>query len=68
MKERIATEGMWFTQATLSNENERFFVKRVCGFGDLDALYIEWSNKHKEQWEGEHPQDETENIPVEETL
>ena len=60
MKERIATEGMWLTQATLSNENERLFVKKVCGFGDLDALYTEWTDEQKEQWEDEHPQEEIE--------
>jgi len=68
MKERIATEGMWLTQAILSNENERLFVKKVCGFGDLNTLYTEWTDEHKEQWEDEHPQEENEDISAEEAL
>lgn len=68
MKERIATEGMWLTQVTPNNENERLFVKKVCGFGDLDTLYTECSDEHKEQWEAEHLQDKTEDISAEETL
>jgi hypothetical protein len=58
MKERIAQEGFWLTQASLDNENNRTFVRRVCGFGDLDNLFTEWSDSQKAEWEKEHPQEE----------
>lgn len=45
---------MWLTQATLENEDDRLFVKKVCGFGDLSALYTEWSDEQKAKWEEEH--------------
>ena len=56
MKERIANEGMWLTQATLENEDDRHFVKKVCGFGDLSVLYTQWSDDQKAKWEEEHPE------------
>lgn len=59
MKERIATTGYWLTQASLDNEDNRTFARRVCGFGDLDNLFTEWSDEQKAEWEAEHPQEET---------
>lgn len=54
MKERIAQEGMWLTQATLEDESTRTFARRVAGYGDLDALFTEWTDKQKAAWEAEH--------------
>lgn len=55
MNERIAQEGYWLTLATLENEASRTFAHKVAGFGDLDALFAEWSDEQKAQWEAEHP-------------
>lgn len=51
MKERTAHKGYWLTQATLEDEASRTFAKKVAGFGNLDALYVEWTDEQKEQWE-----------------
>ena len=58
MNERIAKEGFWLTQANLEDENNRTFGTRVCGYGDLDNLFTEWSEEQKAEWEREHPRDE----------
>lgn len=58
MKERIAQEGFWLTQANLEDEASRTFAKKVCGYGDLDSIFVEWSDKQKAEWEAEHPQEE----------
>lgn len=58
MKERIAKDGFWLTQASLENENNRTFGTKVCGYGDLDSLFVEWSDAQKAGWEREHPQEE----------
>lgn len=55
MNERTANEGFWLTQATLADERTRTFGKKVAGFGDLDALFTEWSDEQKAAWEAEHP-------------
>lgn len=60
MKERIAQEGMWLTQATLEDESTRTFAHRVAGYGDLDSLFTEWTDEQKEAWGQEHPQEEVE--------
>lgn len=60
MKERIAQEGMWLTQATLEDESTRTFAHRVAGYGDLDALFTEWTDEQKTTWDAEHPQEEVE--------
>ena len=58
MKERIPSAGYWLTQATIENEAERIFVKKVSGYGDLDNLFTEWSEEQKAEWEEEHPQEQ----------
>lgn len=58
MKERIAQEGFWLTQANLTEGEERQFWTKVSGFGDLYTLFTEWSNSQKAEWEAEHPQEE----------
>lgn len=58
MKERIAQEGFWLTQANIEDEASRTFATKVCGFGDLDSLFTEWSDEQKAEWEAEHPTEE----------
>lgn len=58
MKERIAQDGFWLTQATIDDEASRTFGTKVCGYGDLDSLFVEWSDEQKAEWEREHPQEE----------
>lgn len=58
MKEIIAQDGHWLTQATINNDTERIFVKSVSGFGDIENLFAEWSDEQKAEWEREHPQEE----------
>lgn len=58
MNERIAQEGFWLTQANLEEEASRTFARKVCGYGDLDSLFTEWSESQKAEWEREHPQEE----------
>lgn len=47
LKTRTASAGMWLTQAT-DDDHGRGFYKEVSGFGDLDALFTEWSDEQKE--------------------
>lgn len=68
MKERIAQEGYWLTQATIDDESSRTFAHKVAGFGDLDSLFAEWTDEQKEQWESEHHEDENEEISDSEAL
>lgn len=49
---------MWLTQAILENDESRTFATEVCGYGDLDALFIEWTDAQKAQWEEEHKSEE----------
>lgn len=66
MNTKTAQEGKWLTQATLTDESARTFAKEVAGFGDLDALFTEWSDEQKIEWESQpHPSDE---ITAEEAL
>lgn len=58
MKERIAQAGFWLTQATIEDEASRTFARKVCGYGDLDSLFVEWSDEQKAEWEAEHQQEE----------
>ena len=58
MKERIAQEGFWLTQANIEDEASRTFARKVCGYGDLDSLFVEWSDEQKAEWESKHPQEE----------
>lgn len=57
MKERIAQEGNWLTQANLAENEERQFWTKVSGYGDLDNLFTEWSDEQKAEWEREHPRE-----------
>ena len=66
MNERIAQEGYWLTQATIDNEAKRTFAKNVCGFGDLDALFTEWTDAQKAEWEA--TPHESEEVTAEEAL
>lgn len=54
MKERIAKEGFWLTQATLAEDEQRQFWTSVSGYGDIDSLFVEWSDSQKAEWEREH--------------
>lgn len=58
MKERIAQAGFWLTQASIEDESNRTFATRVCGYGDLDNLFTEWSEEQKARWEAEHAEEE----------
>ena len=58
MKTRKANNGNWLTQAELEDEASRTFAKKVCGYGDLDSLFTEWSDEQKAEWEREHLQEE----------
>lgn len=58
MNERIATPGNWLTQANIDDEQGRTFAQRVAGYGDLAALFVEWSDEQKARWEEDHPQEE----------
>lgn len=57
--EMKAKDGMWLTQATIANEEERLFVKRITLAHSLTAEdFTEWSDEQKAEWEREHPQEE----------
>ena len=58
MKERIPSAGYWLTQAILAEDEQRQFWTSVSGYGDLDSLFTEWSDKQKAEWEREHPIEE----------
>ena len=60
MNEIIANEGFWLTQSTVENEENRIFVKKVAGFGNLNQIYAQWTDEQKQQWEAEHPVEEPE--------
>ena len=49
MKEIIAPEGMWLTQASIENENGRTFVKKIAGYGDLKTSFVIWAETQKEE-------------------
>ena len=52
-------EGLWLTQKTLANEDERIFSQLMfLGINDTPDNYTEWTEEQKEQWEREHPQPE----------
>lgn len=56
MKEIVAKEGMWLTQATINNEDERIFASKVLT-PDV-SLWREATQAEKEQWEAAHPIEE----------
>ena len=60
---------MWLTQASLVNESERGFWKRLFPAASLTADdFVEWTAEQKEQWESEHHEDDEEEITDEEAL
>lgn len=68
MNTRIAQDGMWLTQATIDDEAGRTFAKEVSGFGDLDALFIEWTDEQKTEWESHPHPSKYEDIPEPQAL
>ena len=58
MNEKIAQEGSWLTQATLREGEYRIFIKKVTGSGDLDSIFVEWTDEQKEEWENEPLEEE----------
>ena len=54
MNERIAPDNKWLTNATVENEADRIFAKKVSGYGDLDSIYREASQEEKDKWEEEY--------------
>ena len=54
MNTRQAQEGYWLTQSSLDFERDRIFVKTVCGYGDLNTVYTEWSDADKTAWESQY--------------
>ena len=58
MKEIIAKEGMWLTQATLENEAERGFWKRLTPAVSLTrADFAEWTDGQKAAWEKKYKEE-----------
>lgn len=61
MKEIIANEGMWLTQATLTNEAERGFWKRLTPAYSLsESDFTQWSDEQKTEWEEQYVEKEIE--------
>ena len=58
MKEIIANEGFWLTQITIENEENRIFVRKVAGFGNLNEIYTQWTDEQKSAWEEQHKEEE----------
>lgn len=54
MKEIIAKEGMWLTQATTIEEENRIFVKKICGYNVNEAYWRDATNEEKDKWDEEH--------------
>lgn len=54
MKERIAQNGHWLTQAFVENESDRTFARKVFGYGSLESLFVEWTDAQKREWENEN--------------
>ena len=65
MNTRKATDGHCFTEA--GDVNRRNFYREVSGFGDLDSLFVEWTDAERKAWESEHP-DEPDEISDAEAL
>ena len=58
MKEIIANEGMWLTQATLEDETQRGFWKRLTPAYSLsESDFTQWSDEQKAEWEEEHKEE-----------
>ena len=54
MKERVAQDGYWLTQSSIEDEQSRTFARKVAGYGDLDSLFVEWTDEQKSAWEKEY--------------
>lgn len=52
---------MWLTQATLDNESERGFWKRLSpAYSLTEADFTQWTDAQKAEWEEEHKEPEPE--------
>jgi len=59
--EIIAQEGMWLTQATINNDNERGFWKRMhLAYSLTENDFIQWTDEQKSAWEEEHKEEDME--------
>jgi hypothetical protein len=59
--EIIAQEGMWLTQATINNDNERGFLKRMhLAYSLTENDFIQWTDEQKSAWEEEHKEEDME--------
>ena len=56
IRELIAKEGQWLTQAVLADENERIYAKRLLT-PNVD-LWRDATQEEKDKWDEEHPQPE----------
>lgn len=55
MKELIASDGKWLTQANLENEDERIFARRLYPAVSLtEADFTQWTDAQKAQWQEAH--------------
>ena len=61
MKEIIAQENMYLTQAMLDDENNRIFVKKLCGYAVNEDDWRNATQEEKEQWEAEHQPEQLNN-------
>lgn len=52
--EIIAKEGLWLTQATTLEDDNRIFVKRLAGYNVNAEDWRDATDAEKEQWEREH--------------
>ena len=66
MNTRKATDGSWLTEA--GEVNRRNFYREVSGFGDLDALFVEWTDAERQAWEAGHPDEPDDEISDAEAL
>lgn len=58
-KKLTPEEGMWLTQAELSDENVRTFSPFAYLPKESDKyIFTEWTEEQKQEWEREHPQPE----------
>lgn len=58
--EITAREGMWLTQATLKEDEQRGFWKKMhLAYSLTQDDFIEWTDSQKSAWEEEHKEEET---------
>ena len=54
-----ATQGMWLTQATLKEDEQRGFWKKMyLAYSLTEADFTQWTDKQKSAWEEEHKEEE----------